>query len=258
MAIADQLLALLKDQGASDAEEQGLLEAPIVDVERIHEGEQGANDTWLITFGGVGDQGYYKPINGVNGTLAALFGLATWEVALCEATAWRVAASLGEPWSDLIPPCVVRAIDEVDPRAPGSLVAQRFGDRERSLQALLFEPQNCLRCAFFDALIGNMDRRLANVLYEPSRADLAFIDHGFAFPSPSGTMSHSDLLDWRHRVGLDGLEAREREALDKLIESSDRLGVGRYLGDERAEAMIARAKVMQARDRVIRSDEVLP
>jgi hypothetical protein len=39
-----------------------------------------------------------------------------------ELSAYRLAAALGSPFADLVPPCVVRVVPEVDADAPGSLM----------------------------------------------------------------------------------------------------------------------------------------
>jgi hypothetical protein len=258
VGIEQQLGAITEDQVGGDAEERGLLDGSVVDFDQLREGERGTNETWIVTFDGTGERAFYKPINGINGTVAHMFGLQPWEVAICEAAAWRVAAQLGPPWSSLMPPCVIRWIERIDDRAPGSLSAERFGNRERSLQALLHDPQACLRAAFLDALIGNMDRGIANFLFDDSRGELAIIDHGFAFPNDSGTMNCSELLDWRHRLGLAALRDEEREALELVLDTTDCCGVACYLGDRRADAMIARAQTMKQQDRVVQRVEVLP
>ncbi len=235
------------------------MESGVADVEEIRpEDFQGRNKTWLVTFDGTGERAYFKPAGGVRIAVASMFGLDREEVVLCEAAAWRVAHALGSPWLDLIPPCVVRWIDAVDPNAPGSLSAERFGDREMSLFGLLHAPRSCLQGAFIDALIGNMDRSLTNFRYEPSHGEMAMLDHGFAFPNQNGIINECELLEWRHRLELAALTNEEIAALETVIESPDCCGVSRYLGDERAHAMVGRARKMRDTGRLLLRTELLP
>jgi hypothetical protein len=259
MGLREQLEDLIRDQiDGGDAELIGLITDPVVDASPIHADDKGANQTWLITLGGLGDQGYFKPMNGTNASLASLFGLEIWEVALCEASAWQVASQLGPPWTEIVPRCGVRPIEEVDERAPGSICAQRFGDRQKSLEAILYQPELCLAGAFFDAVIGNLDRSIANVLYAPNREEVSLIDHGFAFPVGSrATMNQSVLLDWRHRLGLAALTDAEASALERLRASDNAFGVVRYLGSDRANAMLRRAETMQRESRLLLSSDVV-
>jgi hypothetical protein len=53
-------------------------------------------------------------------------------------------------------------------------------------------------------LIGNQDRSRSNLLFDPSRTELALIDHGFAFRREGDMVHASVLVDWRRRPGLRG------------------------------------------------------
>jgi hypothetical protein len=122
-------------------------------------------------------------------------------------------------------------------------MAERFDDRSGNL----FEntPRLALRAAFLDALIGNQDRSRSNLLFDPSRDDLALIDHGFAFRRGDDVVHRSYLVDWRRRGNLMELMPEERDAVDTLLADDGLLGLRRYLEPERAESLAERAYDMR-------------
>jgi hypothetical protein len=236
----DHVEAIYRDQGATP-EERALLDDEIVSVERPT-GGIGANDIWRLELGSTREGAYFKPINGVNATLAYLLGHSRESVVLAEIATYRLAYALGGPYAELIPPCVLRFVPEVDEDAPGSLMSERFDDRAGNVFQDV--PALALQAAFFDALIGNQDRSGFNLLFDPSREDLALIDHGFAFRREHDPVNASVFVDWRRRAGLATLTADERETLDRLLEDRELLGVRRYLEADRADALRDRAHAM--------------
>lgn len=81
------------------------------------------------------------------------------------------------------------------------------------------------------------------------------IDHGYAFALPGQILNHSDLVAARHGHGAGALLQEERDALDRVLASSDLLGLARFLFDDRAQALADRARRMLARDEVLRPGE---
>lgn len=224
-------------------EERALLEEDVISAERVGPDGAGANETWHLEVGPSHEGAYFKPVNGVNRTLAYLFGHTRQSVLLAEVAAYRLAHALGAPYVDLVPACVLRLVPEVDPDAPGSLTGERFDDRSGNLFEC--EPALALHAAFFDAVIGNQDRSRANLLFDPPRSDLALIDHGFAFPRDGDIVNDSILTGWRRRAGLDALTDRERERVALLLEDPELLGMRRCLEPERVEAFERRARYMR-------------
>jgi hypothetical protein len=208
----------------------------------------GANEVWRLELGPSHEGAYFKPVNGVNATLAYLLGQTRESVLLSALSAYRLAHALGPLFAELVPPCVVRFVAEVDADAPGSVTGERFDDRSGNL----FEraPALALRAAFFDALIGNQDRSRPNLLFDPSRTDLALIDHGFAFRRRGDDVHMSYLVDWRRRAGLDELTSDEREVVDTLLADEHLLGMRRYLAPDRAESLAERARDMRESGRL--------
>jgi hypothetical protein len=237
----EQISAIARDQGVG-AEERVLLEQEVMSSERLGEGV-GANEVWRLELGSTREGAYFKPVNGVNATLAHFFGQTSQSVLISELAAYRLAAALGSPFIDLVPACVVRVIPHVDADAPGSLMSERFDDRSGNLFELA--PAHALTAAFFDALIGNQDRSRANLLFDPSRADLALIDHGFAFPRDDDLRHAEFLVEWRKRAGLDQLSDTEIAALEALLQHGELLGLARYLEPDRADSLARRAARMR-------------
>jgi hypothetical protein len=232
--------AIYRDQGVTP-EERALIEDAVVHVERPADGV-GANDVRRLELGSSREGAYFKPINGVNATLAYLLGHSRESVVLAEIAAYRLAYALAGPYVELVPPCVLRFVPEVDEDAPGSLMSERFDDRAGNV--FQDAPALALQAAFFDALIGNQDRSGFNMLFDPSREDLALIDHGFAFRREHDPVNASVFVDWRRRAGLPALAPEERDALERLLEDGDLLGMRRYLEVDRADALHDRARAM--------------
>jgi hypothetical protein len=162
---------------------------------------------WRLELGSAREGAYFKPVNGINPTTAYLFGHTRESVFLAELAAYRLAHALGGPFASLVPPCVVRAIPEIDADAPGSLTPERFDERKEDV--FYHAPDQVIRAAFLDALIANQDRSRSNLLFDADRSDLALIDHGFAFPRDGDVHNHSILLDWRRTAGLCELASEE-------------------------------------------------
>jgi hypothetical protein len=246
VSFQEQVAAIARDQGVG-VEERALLEQDVVTAEPLGEG-LGANEVWRLELGFAREGAYFKPVNGVNATLAHYFGHTRESVLISELGAYRLAASLGSPFAELVPACVVRLVPDVDADAPGSLMAERFDDRSGNLFEIA--PADALKAAFFDALIGNQDRSRANLLFDPSRADLALIDHGFAFPREHDLQHAAFLVEWRRRAGLDELADIEIAALERLLGADELMGLARYLEPDRADALARRAAGMRAAGRL--------
>jgi hypothetical protein len=208
-----------------------------------------ANACWRLELGPSREGAYFKPVNGVNLTVASMLGHTRQSVLLSELSAYRLARALGTPFADIVPPCVLRHVPEVDDLAPGSLTGERFDLRETSV----FEggPALALRAAFFDSLIGNQDRSRSNLLFDASRDELALIDHGFAFRRDADVVVASVLVDWRRRAGLDAITDVECEVLERLLGEGELFGLRRYLDADRADALETRAERIRHAGRLV-------
>lgn len=187
--------------------------------------------------------GYFKPFGGENKRLERGFGQDSAQQSLHEAAAWRLASQLGPPWSDIVPPVVIRELNgEV-----GSFALQRPG-KEKDRDP--WRSGEWREAAFFDCLIGQQDRHGGNYLVAGDR--LSLIDHGYTFAKPGDTQNAS-ILVW-NRVHKDpALTYSERDALQRLVSSPDLMGMENVLQPARAQALRARAERMLA-ESVMRDD----
>jgi hypothetical protein len=157
---------------------------------------------------------------------------------LHDAVAWRLVVALGQPWQDLVAPCVLRdyggedgALSLQAPGWPGDLAPTQ-------------NPAWCLPAAFVDSLIAQQDRHPGNWRWDGNR--LTLIDHGYAFALPGQILNHTDLVRARHSHAAGALLPEERDALERLVRDPDLLGIASCLLDDRAQALADRARRMLA------------
>lgn len=190
---------------------------------------------------------FHKPFSGVHVANALAYGQTAETPPLHDAVGWRLAAALGEPWRELVSPCVLRDYAGED----GALSLQAPGWPGDLAPAL--NPTWCLPTAFFDALIAQQDRHAGNWRWDGNR--LTLIDHGYAFARPDDILNHTDLLAARHRHGAAALLSGERQVLKRLLDDAGLLGIASLLTPDRAQALRERARQMLARDEVLRPGE---
>jgi hypothetical protein len=206
----------------------------------------GVNATKRLALSG-GAVVFHKPFSGVHVANALAYGQTDETPPLHDAVAWRLAAALGEPWRELVSPCVLR--DYAGEDGSMSLQAPGWpGDLAPTLN-----PTWCLPAAFFDSLIAQQDRHAGNWRWDGSR--LTLIDHGYAFARPGDILNHTELLAARYRHGAAALLAEERQVLERLLGGDSVLGIASLLTGDRAQALRERARQMLARDEVLRPGE---
>jgi hypothetical protein len=206
----------------------------------------GVNTTKRLALSG-GAIVFHKPFSGVHVANALAYGQTDETPPLHDAVAWRLAAALGEPWRELVSPCVLRDYGGED----GSLSLQATGWPGDLAPTL--NPTWCLPAAFFDSLIAQQDRHAGNWRWDGNR--LTLIDHGYAFALPGDILNHTDLLAARHRHSAAALLAEERQVLERLLGDGGLLGIASLLTADRAQALRERARQMLARDEVLRPGE---
>lgn len=200
----------------------------------------GTNETRRVALDN-GIVGYHKPFDGLNDRLARGFGQSSAQQSVHEAAAWQLASQMGPPWSEMVPPCVIR---ESGSRL-GSFALERPG------RPGVRDPANVpewREAGFYDALIGQQDRHPNNYLVAGDR--LALIDHGYAFARDGDYLNHSFLARKRHDTDP-VLSHSERQVLDRLLASKDLLGMESMLEPKRAKALRVRAEKMRSTGRVL-------
>ncbi|MGL5824988.1 MAG: hypothetical protein ACRCYU_09255 [Nocardioides sp.] len=178
--------------------------------------------------------GYFKPFGGENKRLERGFGQDSAQQSLHEAAAWRLAGQMGPPWSEIVPPVVIREING----ELGSFALQRPG-KGQDLDP--WRTGEWREAAFFDSLIGQQDRHGGNYLIAGDR--LSLIDHGYTFARP-GDRQNASTLVWSRVMRVPALTYQERDALQRLVSSPDLMGMAKVLQPGRALALRARAERM--------------
>jgi hypothetical protein len=191
---------------------------------------------------------YFKPIDGWVGADAAsrrilnAYGHSPASAAISECAAWQLAKRLGEPWTLMVPPTVIRSIRIDGTSQVGSLVVHVPG-REKTREYFNAVPELAARAAFFDSLSGQQDRNPGNVRWHEPREMIHLIDHSFAFARPGDKCGYKEIVEWRWRHHARALTDEELQALGRC--SHDAFGLESYLEPERAAALNARAEELE-------------
>lgn len=235
-AVEDSILAAQAQQGAH-RDERSLLAGSSEKQKRV---VGGTNSTSCVTLDN-GMRGYFKPFEGGHKGLEKAFGHSDRIQMMHEYGAWRLASQMGPPWSDLVPPTVVREFDG----QIGSFQMERAG------RGKVFQPwdaQEWRDAGFFDSLIGQQDRHPGNYLVAGDRISL--IDHGYSFATP-GSRENYSMLSNRRASEDPVLTHSERDVLTKVVNSPDLMGLSQVLEPARAAALKDRAQRMLAGNRVL-------
>jgi hypothetical protein len=229
----------------SHEEERALLESAIND---FTPGKGGSNRGFELKLSS-GAKAYFKPLNGVNVRNARDYGHDRVSATIAEAAAWHLARELGGALEQLVAPCVIRMIPEIDPDAPGALSAYRGEPGtvprfEAFLASYADNKETIDAAAFLDCLIAQQDRNSGNVRWEEGPDRVHAIDHGFSFALRGHTVNTSPFVWTRGKTGDPALSDWEVEALEHLLATGDLCGLAGALGDERAEALDRRARMM--------------
>lgn len=244
-----QIAAAVARQGHRPDERQ-LLDEPVLD----HVGSgNGTNETRLLQLEST--RAYAKPFIGVNDRAAGHYGQSTRQQPLHEVAAWRLAAFLGAPWDRLVPPCVLRAVDDGDLAAvsierAGYPAGIKYDYDTGQSERYEPDPDQITAAAVFDVLIGQQDRHPGNCLVDEN-GDLTLIDHGFAFARPGDLFNYSIFhsLCWRQQISAEALIA-----LRRVIDDPTTGGLDGVLRPDRLAALRDRATRMLEEGVIIDSD----
>ncbi|SMX97219.1 hypothetical protein BAURA63_03177 [Brevibacterium aurantiacum] len=184
----------LSMQGRSGCgpEERRLLTSKIVSFD--HYGG-GINETYKVEFTD-GGEGFYKPLVGQDVYTEIALGHEYSMQAQHEIGTWKVAQKMGETYTEMVPPTVLREINgelgTLSKEYPGQALNRIAGDYE------YVDPRQAHAAAVFDAATGQRDRHPANTLvYDrgPENIGITLIDHGYSF-TKIGENPHN-LSIWR-------------------------------------------------------------
>ena len=203
--------------------------------------QEGSNDTFAVT-AVFRIAGFHKTFGGANTGIARSYQQDGYQQPLHEVAAWRVAATLGAPWVEIVAPNVIRTIAD----QPGS-----FGRVMTGYEGETSAHQLDQAAALFDAPIGQQDRHSGNYLRSGVRG-LGLIDHGYAFALPGDYCNFSQFVSARQSSSRTAeLPEHERTALNRLLQSEHLAGAEGILEPDRAIALGVRAGRMLRENRIL-------
>jgi hypothetical protein len=235
----------LRGTGPRAVDEQRLLLAPIRAVVPV---PGGSNAVWEFQ---LPDRrsAFIKPMGGVDVRQAHQYGQDVSSTLIAEFAASRLAGALGEPYASMVPVVVLRRLVEMgDGEQMAAVIAHVPGDPAHVGPALALGAPPVRRAAFFDALIGQQDRNLSNMLADRSGRSIRLIDHGYAFAVPGDRFNERGFDRGR---GVGPLEEPDRIACRGVLDSPDLFGLAELLGPARGAALRSRASRMLCTDRLI-------
>lgn len=249
---AERIQRLRARQG-SDEQEQQLLA-----THEAHENTSsylgGVNDVKQLRYSD-GTIGYFKGYDDIDSETAEAYGHdSPYLQPTHEVAASQFAQALGPRYGALVPPAVIAEYDGQwgsiaygVPGRPVRTMAQLNKLNEHSSQAS--------DLAFFDCLIGQVDRHGGNVLMD--RRGISAIDHGFAFTDGVGGVNASLFAMARSKNSADAqLTNDERQVLNRFLDSDDGLGLRGTIQDDRFFEVRRRAKLMLTKGRVFALEEL--
>jgi hypothetical protein len=204
---------------------------------------------------------FHKPVRGVQTRQALAYGHDPRSASLNECAAWRLARFLGSPYDQMVPVTVLRyheADSSVKLQHPkirdgwGSFASEQPGsslDPEPLETPAVNDP-----AAFFDALIAQQDRHVAQYRWESSLQHLGLIDHGFAFARPGDHFNESVFVRRRHMEGREELLDSELKALERLA-TNELIGLKDILRPDQATALEDRIERMRKSGKLLAPGE---
>ena len=249
---AERIQRLRARQGA-DAQEQQLLA-----THEAHENTSsylgGVNDVKQLRYND-GTIGYFKGYDDIDSSTALAYGHnSSYLQPTHEVAASQFAQALGPRYGALVPPAVIAEYDgqwgSISYGVPGQPVRTM-----PQLSKLNEHSSQASDLAFFDCLIGQVDRHGGNVLMD--RRGISAIDHGFAFTDGVGGVNASLFAMARSKNSADArLTPEERQVLQRFLDSGDGLGLRGTIQDDRFFEVRRRAKLMLTKGRVFALEEL--
>jgi hypothetical protein len=186
--------------------------------------------------------------------VASRFGHTPTSVIVAACAARQVVSLMGRPYSDLIPPTVLRWLGD---DGPGALQALPPAERHRSRARARAIDQAALgasaidlsAAALVDAVIGHAGRRARDVRVSDG---ILLLDNGTSFPRRGDIAVPRELLRWRWDRGDRALTEAEQRSLASLLASPRLLGLLEVLGPARYDAFVGRTATMLATRTIVR------
>lgn len=239
--ILDQVSAAARNLGR-DPIERKLIDGKI-DWAEDH--SHGVNEVQRVEYAD-GEVGYFKPFSGVQTSTARGYGQSQALQPLHETAAWQLAREMGDPWSRMVPRCVLRPVED----RIGSVIAEARGEPPYS-GVHDADYDDVMAGAFYDSLIGQQDRHSGNYFVHYDDETVQLLDHGFSFALPGDRVNMSEFVKRRWDIGASALNGSEHRILSRLVVSPDLLGIADVIGASRAAAMRDRIARMRSTNQLL-------
>lgn len=241
-------VALLVERQGRTAEERQLMR-----MDSAREGApvagKGVNDIKRLVWDD-GACGYFKPYDALNTGVAKSYGHDGRLQPTHEAAASQFAQALGPKYAALVPPVALVKYDgqwgSISYGVPGGPMRTEAN----VMQMAAHHSDQASDLAFFDCLIGQVDRHGSNVLMD--RRGLSAIDNGFAFTDGVGGVNASMFVAARSQHPQARATTREEKAtLARFLDSEDGLGLRGTIEEGRFHEVRRRARLMQSKGRIL-------
>ena len=241
-------VALLVERQGRTAEERQLMR-----MDSAREGApvagKGVNDIKRLVWDD-GACGYFKPYDELDMDTAEAYGHDGRLQPTHEAAASQFAQALGPKYAALVPPVALVKYEgqwgSISYGVPGGPMRTKMN----VMHMAEHHSDQASDLAFFDCLIGQVDRHGNNVLMD--RRGLSAIDNGFAFTDGVGGVNASMFVDARSKLPQARATTREEKAiLARFLDSEDGLGLRGTIEDGRFHEVRRRARLMQSKGRIL-------
>ena len=241
-------VALLVERQGRTAEERQLMR-----MDSAREGApvagKGVNDIKRLVWDD-GACGYFKPYDALNTGVAESYGHDGRLQPTHEAAASQFAQALGPKYAALVPPVALVKYEgqwgSISYGVPGG----PMGAKMNVMHMAEHHSDQASDLAFFDCLIGQVDRHRGNVLMD--RRGLSAIDNGFAFTDGVGGVNASMFVAARSQHPQARATTREEKAiLARFLDSEDGLGLRGTIEEGRFHEVRRRARLMQSKGRIL-------
>ena len=241
-------VALLVERQGRTAEERQLMR-----MDSAREGApvagKGVNDIKRLVWDD-GACGYFKPYDELDMDTAEAYGHDGRLQPTHEAAASQFAQALGPKYAALVPPVALVKYEgqwgSISYGVPGGPMRTKMN----VMHMAEHHSDQASDLAFFDCLIGQVDRHRGNVLMD--RRGLSAIDNGFAFTDGVGGVNASLFVAARSQHPQARATTREEKAiLARFLDSEDGLGLRGTIEEGRFHEVRRRARLMQSKGRIL-------
>jgi len=208
---------------------------------------------------------FTKPSSGVDRWCAEDYGCSVWDVMRHEVAASKMAELMK---FDLVPPTTYRIIKNQRNNFLATTSERKYGSSAdaipiatewRKIREENFDEAQVTEAAFYDSVVGNLDRHSGNFLVKVKDGKCTItglIDHGFSFPD-----SNSEYVN-RLNVAMFNSKSRKltdkhKDFIDKMLKSEDCLGMSDHLSADELSALRDRLELMKKLGTTLTSEDFI-